>query len=105
MTLNTVVRVFLPSCVSIDPGQQPNSVVVSGFTVNVSVTFNAFSDTYQMLPEFPIKNDDVALESVESYIISLVSSNPTVNFGFPSIIQIIDDEGNEFSNYVSLVTR
>ena len=50
-----------------------------------------------MLPAFIINDDNVALETVESYAITLVSSNPNitdVNLGPAATIEITDDESN-----------
>ena len=76
---------------------------VSGFIANTTITFTPFGSTSQMLQGFVIKNDDIALETVESYSITLVSSNPSISFGSASIIQIIDDDGNKIRNNLILL--
>ena len=87
MTINIVL--FL------GPGQQPSTVAVSGFTVNTNVMFTAYSSVSKFLPEFTIKNDDVALETVETYNIILMSSDPShdVLLGSDSTIMITDEDG------------
>ena len=90
---------------TIDPGQQPDTVEVSGFTVNTTITFTPSSSTSQMLPGFVIKNDDVALESVESYSITLVSSDPSISFGPASTIEITDDDGNKINDNLILLKK
>ena len=58
------------------PGDQPSSVVVSGANVSSTVTFTSNSSLTAPLPSFVITNDDVALENVERYSLSI--SNPSV---------------------------
>ena len=58
------------------PGDQPSSVVVSGANVSSTVTFASGGSLTAPLPSFVITNDDVALEDVERYSLSI--SNPSV---------------------------
>ena len=48
-----------------------------------------------MLPNFTIVNDEVALETVEAYNITLVSASPSKNviLGRDSLIMITDEDG------------
>uniref|UniRef100_A0A1X7VF48 Calx-beta domain-containing protein n=1 Tax=Amphimedon queenslandica TaxID=400682 RepID=A0A1X7VF48_AMPQE len=76
LRLNTTIARPLSVLVSGGPGSQPSSVVVSGANVSSTVTFAANSSLTESLPSFVITNDDVALETVESYSLSI--SNPSV---------------------------
>ena len=81
-----------------------DSVVPSGFTVDTSVTFVAFSNLLQNVSSMMISDDDYALETVEAFNISLTSSNPSssnVILGESSTVQIIDDDG-VFSSFATL---
>ena len=79
----------------LDPGQQPSTVESSGFSANVTIAFAPFSLRDQSLPNFFITNDEIGLETVESYPLQFVSSNPSgdVILGSDSSIEIIDDDG------------
>ena len=89
------------------PGQQPSTVAISGFDVNTNMMFTAYSSVSKFLPEFTIKNDDVALETVETYAIMLVSANPSQNvaFGSDSTITITDEDGNSQCNFIYILSR
>ena len=59
------------------------------------ITFAARGDQFQGLSNFTIKNDAVALETIEQYDLSF--SNPSitnrVTLGPDTTIQITDDDG------------
>ena len=78
-----------------EPGQQPSTVEVSGFTVSENVLFVAFTGLTRLLSNYTITNDEVALETIETFNITLMSANPSKNvaFGSDSTIAIADDDG------------
>ncbi len=80
---------------SLDPGTQPDTVVSSGFLVGGILTFTPSSEISFELPGFSITDDDVALETIESYEISFSNPQPDTNviLGPASTIEIIDDDG------------
>ena len=80
---------------SLDPAPQPNTVETSGFRImNVDIIFTP-SSMFEFLPPFVINDDIIALEDIEQYNASFVSSVPSedVVLGAPATISIIDDEG------------
>ena len=84
---------------------QPSSVVISGFSINSdTLRFEAFSNLTLSLPSAFITDDDVALETTESYEIMLVSSMPSMNvvLSSPSTIEINDDDGMLFLKMVAI---
>ena len=79
------------------PGNQPSTVESSGFTVSNSVTLPAdlSAAPSRSVGSFLIRNDAVALETVEQYPISLSSSTTyggRVTVGNPAMININDDD-------------
>ena len=76
------------------PGNQPSTVESSGFTVSDSVTLPAdlSAAPSRSVGSFLIRNDAVALETVEQYPISLSTSTERVTVGNPAMININDDD-------------
>ena len=83
MCLPVVVLHPLPG-----PGAQPSTVRTSGTSVNEKLT------SFPAEISFPIIDDDVALETVERYPLSLITSDPSITISRSmSEIVIIDDDG------------
>ena len=77
------------------PGNQLSTVVVSGVNYSNTVTFpaNSPAGTTITLPSFRIRNDSVALETLETYNLSFTASSVLgVVFGPPTQIEIEDDD-------------
>lgn len=66
---------------------------ISGTNVNTDVTFSA-GGSVQMTVSFPINDDNVALETVESYPLRFGPSSPSagVTTGVPTDLMINDDD-------------
>ena len=66
------------------------------------ITFVGRGSQSQGLSSFVIINDTVALETIEQYNLSF--SNPSITNGVTlgpnTIIQIIDDDGNDYNNTI-----
>ena len=80
-------------CVDAGPGSQPSSVVVSGVSIDQTITFEA-GET-QAIVSFSLTNDNVGLESDELYQLRLTNPSPSsiITGGAANII-ITDDEGS-----------
>ena len=76
------------------PGNQLSTVTVSGVNYSNTVTFpaNSPAGTTITLPSFRIRNDSVALETLETYNLSFTGSSASVVFGPPTQIEIEDDD-------------
>ena len=76
------------------PGQQPDTVIISGVQVSSTVTFPP--GQFPVIPlDFSITDDTIALETNEIYQLSFISSTPSqgVALGGPTEITITDDDG------------
>lgn len=78
----------------IGPGSQPATVHISGAYVFGSNTFTAFGSRTGFVASFDITDDDVAMETVESYTIAFTSpsNNKRIQFGPPTTVHINDDD-------------
>ena len=76
------------------PGSQPSTVVVSGFSIDRSITLLAGQTSATLI--FSLTNDEIGLEDVESYQLRLTNLSQPVTIGQGGITNIIitDDEGN-----------
>ena len=77
------------------PGSQPSTVVVSGFSVNQTITFPAGATSVTV--SFFLTNDGIGLEDDESYQLRLLNpslSSVTIGGGGIANVIISDDEGN-----------
>ena len=88
-------RVLKYTLYSTGPGSQPSTVVASGANVSSVITFTARGSRSVPLTPFDITDDSFALETVESYQLSVraMQPNPSVNTGSPTTVMIVDDEG------------
>ena len=78
------------------PGNQLSTVIVSGVNYSNTITFPAQSPagTTIALPSFRIRNDSVALETLEAYNLSFTASSVSgIVFGQPAQIEIEDKDG------------
>ena len=77
---------------NIGPGRQPGSVITSGSRIDQSLT------AFPARVEFPITDDDAALEPVERYSLTLVRSDPSIILNQATAeINIIDDDGRSYN--------
>ena len=76
------------------PGQQPDTVIISGVQVSNTVIFTP-GQMPATLPNFGITDDTTALETNEMYQLSFSSSAPLqdVTLGNPTTLTITDDDG------------
>ncbi len=84
------------------PGSIPN-VIISGPTVNQEAIFLAYGSN---VFEFPIEigDDKIALENLESYMISITlisPSNNNITVGDPATIEITSDDGEHDQSIVN----
>ncbi|XP_019849165.1 PREDICTED: uncharacterized protein LOC100640611 [Amphimedon queenslandica] len=94
LVANTTVAQNLVVTVSGGPGNQPSTVVPSGANVSSVVTFTARGSRSERLAPFTITDDSFALETNETYQLSVSQAqpNPSVGIGPPTTINIVDDE-------------
>ena len=87
-TLKLCIYVFTWIIILPGPGAQPSTVRTSGTSVNEELT------SFPANISFPIIDDEVALETVERYSLSLIPSDPSITINqFMSEIVILDDDG------------
>ena len=76
------------------PGSQPPSVVISGTDVDeMGLYFNQSITVVQF--QVTVNDDEVALEDVEEYSLTITNTNPSQNVIVfnNGLIRIIDDDG------------
>ena len=76
------------------PGSQPPTVVISGTDVNeMDLTFNLITRVIWFTVY--VNDDQVALEDIEEYTLTITNTNPSQNiFVFNNgLIRILEDDG------------
>ena len=88
--------IFINIFIIPDPGIQLSTVDISGAVITDTVTFQAYSNvSSQTVSDASIKNDETALETVETYTYKLTKPSITdgVALGDDTQIEIIDEDG------------
>ena len=108
MNFNSIIMYLNPinysfsNLLLLGPGSLPSSVVASGANVISTVTFSSGGSLSVPLPPFGIRNDEVALETLERYSLSL--SNPSITGNVVAAdstdITIMDNDSKPITNIV-----